>query len=128
MSQVVSWGGTKEQLQELATAVGHNCTCSRSALAGGTPSTCAAHRMMRQDQRALNGLLFERHIAERLRREEFADALESAGPEPARHAPPAPGVACAGRAPHRLRRLAGLLLAALGIGHRQVAERESLQV
>jgi hypothetical protein len=35
-------------------------------------STCAAHQMLVEDQRALNGLLFGRYLAARLRREERA--------------------------------------------------------
>jgi hypothetical protein len=35
-------------------------------------ATCAAHRMLSEDQRALDGLLFERYIANRLKREEFS--------------------------------------------------------
>jgi hypothetical protein len=37
-------------------------------------ATCAPHRMLTNDQRALNGLLFARRMAERLRREEFLQA------------------------------------------------------
>jgi hypothetical protein len=35
-------------------------------------STCAPHRMLTEDQRALNGLLFVRRVVDRLRREEFS--------------------------------------------------------
>ena len=34
-------------------------------------ATCAPHRMLTEDQRALNGLLFARRLVERLRREEL---------------------------------------------------------
>jgi len=37
-------------------------------------ATCAPHRMLTEDQRALNGLLFARRMAERLLREEFSRA------------------------------------------------------
>jgi len=37
-------------------------------------ATCAPHRMLTEDQRALNGLLFARRMAERLRHEEFSRA------------------------------------------------------
>ncbi|MCA1644065.1 MAG: hypothetical protein LC797_00905 [Chloroflexi bacterium] len=37
-------------------------------------ATCAPHRMLTEDQRALNGLLFARRMAERLNREEFTRA------------------------------------------------------
>ena len=36
-------------------------------------STCAGHHMLSEDQRALEGLLFARRIAGRLRREEGLD-------------------------------------------------------
>jgi hypothetical protein len=39
--------------------------------------TCAPHRMLTDDQRALNGLLFARRMAQRLLGEEFT-ALELA--------------------------------------------------
>jgi len=39
--------------------------------------TCAPHRMLTDDQRALNGLLFARRMAQRLRGEEFS-AIEPA--------------------------------------------------
>lgn len=34
-------------------------------------TTCNPHRMLSEDQRALDGLLFVRRMADRLRREEF---------------------------------------------------------
>jgi hypothetical protein len=41
-------------------------------------ATCAPHRMLTDDQRALNGLLFARRMAERLNREEFSRAKSTA--------------------------------------------------
>ena len=41
-------------------------------------ATCAPHRMLTEDQRALNGLLFGRRMADRLRREEFSRARSTA--------------------------------------------------
>ena len=41
-------------------------------------ATCAPHRMLTEDQRALNGLLFARRMAERLRHEEFSRARSAA--------------------------------------------------
>ena len=35
-------------------------------------TACAAHRMLIEDQRAMDGLLFARRMADRLKREEFA--------------------------------------------------------
>jgi hypothetical protein len=43
--------------------------------------TCAPHRMLTDDQRALNGLLFARRMAQRLLGEEFS-AVELAGSTP----------------------------------------------
>jgi hypothetical protein len=71
MPQQVSWCGTRDELLQLTAVIGHNCACASQSTASTRP-TCAAHRMLWQDQRALNGLLFARHIAERLRREEFS--------------------------------------------------------
>jgi hypothetical protein len=39
---------------------------------GARLSTCAAHRMLTEDQRALNGLVFVRRVVNRMKREEFS--------------------------------------------------------
>jgi hypothetical protein len=71
-------------LGALIDAVNHNCTCEfrwnlRRVL-------CSAHRMLVQEQRALDGLVFGRRIAGR-QREEWMDSHEAAttltGPRPA---------------------------------------------
>ncbi len=65
----VIWRGTAAESQALVNAVDHNCTCQFWMNVRIT--CCPAHRMMVEDQRALDGLLFARRIADRLRREEW---------------------------------------------------------
>ena len=71
-SQVV-WNGTQEESFALVNAIARNCTCE-FGLMGVRLSTCAPHRMLTEDQRALNGLLFARKMLDRLLREEFSSA------------------------------------------------------
>ncbi len=63
------WNGTDQSIT-LTTAIDRNCTCAYGP-DGARTTTCAPNRMLTDDQRALNGLLFYRSIAKRLRREEF---------------------------------------------------------
>lgn len=72
MAPQVNWCGTQDQLLELTAAVNRNCACAANSHRAG--AVCGAHRMLWRDQRALDGLLFGRHIAERLRSEEFLAA------------------------------------------------------
>ena len=71
-SQIV-WNGTQEESFALVNAIARNCTCE-FGLMGVRLSTCAPHRMLTEDQRALNGLLFARKMLDRLLREEFSSA------------------------------------------------------
>jgi hypothetical protein len=64
----VHWAGTAQESVELANAVNRNCACTFRL--GVRLTACEAHTMMVRDQRALDGLLFARRIADRLRREE----------------------------------------------------------
>jgi hypothetical protein len=77
----IVWYGTQQESFDLVNAVARNCEC-QFGMMGVRLSTCAPHRMLMEDQRALNGLLFARRIAERLRREEQSglddDALDLA--------------------------------------------------
>ncbi|HYY88736.1 MAG TPA: hypothetical protein VFA49_08065 [Chloroflexota bacterium] len=57
----------------MVNAIARNCTCE-FGLMGVRLATCGPHRMLTEDQRALNGLLFSRRMAERLQREEFSRA------------------------------------------------------
>jgi hypothetical protein len=66
----VVWYGTQQESFDLVNAIARNCSCE-FGLMGVRLATCAPHRMLTEDQRALNGLLFARRMAERLNREEF---------------------------------------------------------
>jgi hypothetical protein len=70
MSIFVLWHGTQQESTDLVTAIARHCTCE-FGLMGVRPFMCPAHRMLMQDQRALDGLLFARRMAHRLLREEF---------------------------------------------------------
>ena len=71
MPQQSIWNGTHQELTDLAAAINRNCTC-QCDLGEERTVTCSPHRMMTDDQRALDGLVFMRQIADRLRIEEFA--------------------------------------------------------
>ena len=71
MTMQVVWHGTQQESFDLVNAIARNCTCE-FGLMGVRLATCAPHRMLTEDQRALNGLLFARRMAERLRCEELS--------------------------------------------------------
>ena len=71
MSTQVVWHGTQQESFDLVNAIARNCTCE-FGLMGVRLTTCAPHRMLTEDQRALNGLLFVRRMVARLRREEWS--------------------------------------------------------
>ena len=75
-NQVV-WHGSQQESFDLINAIARNCTCEFGMM-GVRLSTCPAHLMLMEDQRALDGLLFVRHMAERLRDEEFDRAAPEA--------------------------------------------------
>jgi hypothetical protein len=77
MAMQVVWHGTQQESFDLVNAIARNCTCE-FGLMGVRLATCAPHRMLTEDQRALNGLLFARRMQERLRREEFSRAKSAA--------------------------------------------------
>lgn len=66
----VTWNGTQSEGSDLLSAIERNCACEFS-LAGTRLSACAPHRMLVEDQRALDGLVFGRRIAQRLMTEEW---------------------------------------------------------
>jgi hypothetical protein len=66
-----TWHGTREESFALLDAVARHCGCEFSPT-GLRLGNCAPHRMLVADQRALNGLVFARRIAVRLRREEWS--------------------------------------------------------
>jgi hypothetical protein len=65
----IEWHGTRQESLELLHAVRLHCTCEIEQ--GRMLVTCAAHTMLARDQRAVDGLLFMRRMAERLLAEEF---------------------------------------------------------
>ena len=71
----VVWHGTLKERRELSYAMRHNCACEFGRM-GVRFSTCAGHHMLNEDQRALDGLLFARRIAGRLRHEEGLDTYQ----------------------------------------------------
>ena len=71
MASQVVWHGTQQESFDLVNAIARNCTCE-FGLMGVRLTTCAPHRMLTEDQRALNGLLFARRMSKRLHREEFS--------------------------------------------------------
>ena len=71
MPQRSIWNGTHQESTDLAAAINRNCTCQYD-LDEERTVTCSPHRMLTDDQRALDGLVFMRQIADRLRIEEFA--------------------------------------------------------
>jgi hypothetical protein len=73
MATSVLWHGSQTEALELLQALSRNCSCVVTA-EGVRLSTCAPHEMLSSDQRAIDGLLFARRIAARLRMEEFHPA------------------------------------------------------
>ena len=80
MSTQIIWHGTQQESFALVGAVARNCTCEVGP-DGVRTLTCSPHRMLTADQRALDGLLFARRMADRLLREEFSP-YETARVEP----------------------------------------------
>jgi hypothetical protein len=66
----VLWHGTQSEALELLQALSRHCSCVVTT-EGIRLSTCVPHEMLVSDQRAIDGLLFARRIAPRLRAEEF---------------------------------------------------------
>jgi len=71
MSGTINWHGTSEESLALIAAIAHNCACE-FGLMGIRLNAGGPHQMLSRDQRALDGLLFARHMARRLRAEEFS--------------------------------------------------------
>jgi hypothetical protein len=69
----VVWHGTLREQLDLIAAVQHNCGCDRADSLRPL-ATCSAHTMLARDQRALNGLLWTRHLAKLLLVEEGVSA------------------------------------------------------
>ena len=73
-----TWRGTASEQRDLLAALQRHCSCAYTQ--GRRTSVCAGHRMLVEDQRALDGLLFVRRLADRLRREEVVDTGSPTGP------------------------------------------------
>jgi hypothetical protein len=71
MNHVV-WHGTADEALALLAAVNQHCACRKERKR--VIAACAPHRMLAREQRAIDGLLFMRRLAERLQAEEFAVA------------------------------------------------------
>jgi hypothetical protein len=71
----ITWNGTVEEFRALSAAVNRACECP-DKLGWQTATRCAAHQMLCKDQRAVDGLLFARRIAARLRCEEWRRGAE----------------------------------------------------
>ena len=89
----VYWHGTRQEASELLYEISVHCSCEPPA-GSPRPERCAPHRMLVEDQRAVNGLLFGRKIAGRLLLEEWdltatgwADADQPATPRTLSPAP-----------------------------------------
>jgi hypothetical protein len=57
----IHWNGTILEELDLLAAVQHNCACRFDGL-GERLSVCPGHVMLANDQRALDGLLWHRHV------------------------------------------------------------------
>lgn len=79
MTMTAVWNGTTSEYVELIRVVERNCSCE-FGLMGVRLTRCNAHALT-EDQRALNGLLYGRRLAARLRDEEWlvASPLGRAG-------------------------------------------------
>ncbi len=67
----VIFHGSQVEGLALADATNRNCTCEFDDMSGARTSTCPVHEALVKDQRFLDGLVFMRHLAERLLAEEF---------------------------------------------------------
>jgi hypothetical protein len=70
LTTTVQWHGTRPEGVELAATLDRHCSCEFNEQ-GRRVSICAPHAILISDQRAVDGLLFARRIAARLRTEEF---------------------------------------------------------
>jgi hypothetical protein len=72
------WHGSSTDAAHLLSALASNCTCALDDR-GARLKICPAHSLVLTDQRALDGLLFGRYLAQRLQAEEFVGAAPPAG-------------------------------------------------
>jgi hypothetical protein len=69
----IVWNGTLAEQLDLVAAVQHNCECTFVGI-GVRVRVCTGHTMLVRDQRALDGLLWNRHLVKRLAAEEGISA------------------------------------------------------
>ncbi|MCA1645637.1 MAG: hypothetical protein LC797_09280 [Chloroflexi bacterium] len=74
MAHRITWNGTTDEAVALLQALRAHCECREDH--GRTLAPCASHTMVVHDQRAVDGLLFMRHMAARLLAEEFDVAVK----------------------------------------------------
>lgn len=77
MAEQVVWYGSQQEALDLVNGINRNCVCEFNE--GLRLNVCAPHKMLLEDQRALNGLLFGRRIEDRLRAEETKETLDASG-------------------------------------------------
>lgn len=73
------WHGTEEEAFAVLSAIDHWCRENTDPqgehckydLEGRRSFTCAAHTMLNTNQRAINGLVYFRHLRDRLKYEEW---------------------------------------------------------
>jgi hypothetical protein len=66
----VVFHGTPDEAEAMLAAVGRNCACESQPGTGQILRVCEAHRMVVENQRAVDGLVFARRNADRLKAEE----------------------------------------------------------
>lgn len=64
------WHGTTDESDDLMKAINHFCTCQFEEVTGAKVTVCDGHKMMVDDQRTMDRLLFYRRTADSLRRME----------------------------------------------------------
>ncbi len=69
----ITWKGTLTEQLELVAAVERNCECEFDAV-GVRLGACPSHTMLIRDQRALNGLLWNRRLKKQRLAEEGISA------------------------------------------------------
>lgn len=77
MRRRTSWNGTTDEALALLHALRAHCECRLEG--ARIVAACPPHMMLTYDQRAIDGLLFMRRMAARLRSEEFQVTQTGAG-------------------------------------------------
>ena len=70
----VIWKGTETEARELAEALTRNCECQRTEAGTRQGPACPGHKMLIEDQQAVDDLLFARYRAQCMLREEGIEA------------------------------------------------------